>query len=180
MDARDGAPWLARACVVHCPSPALGRGEQARRRRVQAGADSGPRRRCTRTGRELGARRAGLQQLRRGPNARLDRLFYGCRRIGGTIGRSDRGPRGLCLTGMALAYSQLYHRFGMESEDVVTSGRTTAEMAVDITHQRLMRPGFPPVVSHNASRGVRSGTVTEAFTTHMTQTKRRPRSTSAV
>jgi tetratricopeptide (TPR) repeat protein len=90
----------------------------------------------------------------------------------GRLGEAMEGLVGLCLTGMALAYSQLYHRFGMESEAVVTSGRTTAEMAVDTTRRRLEKAGLTPIVRRNASEGYALALYAQAFATHMTQRER--------
>ncbi len=168
IDPRDGAPWLARAYVVHSVRrwDAEGRaaGAECRRALIAAQGDDplGPV-----VNYALGA----LAYNNYDADLMRDSIDYFtvANASAGRLGEAMKGLAGLCLTGMALAYSQLYHRFGMESEDVVTSGRTTAEMAVDITRRRLMRPGLPPVVWRNASEGYALALYAEAFATHMTQ-----------
>jgi tetratricopeptide (TPR) repeat protein len=168
IDPRDGAPWLARAYVVHSVRrwDAEGRaaGAECREALKAAKADDplGPV-----VNYALGA--LAYNDYDAGPMRDSIDYFTVANASAGRLGEAMEGLVGLCLTGMALAYSQLYHRFGMESENVVSSGRTTAEMAVDITRRRLMRPGLTPVVRRNATEGYALALYAEAFATHMTQ-----------
>lgn len=168
IDPRDGAPWLARAYVVHSVRrwDADGRaaGAECRRALIAAQGDDplGPV-----VNYALGA--LAYNDYDADLMRASIHYFAVANASAGRLGDAMEGLAGLCLTGMALAYSQLYHRFGMESEDVVTSGRTTAEMAVDTTRRRLMRPGLTPVVRRNASEGYALALYAQAFATHMTQ-----------
>ena len=168
IDPRDGAPWSARAYVVHALRrwDAGGRAADAECRRALIAAQGddplGPVVNYALGALAYNEYDADLMR------ASID-YFTVANASAGRLGEAMEGLVALCLTGMALAYSQLYHRFGIESEDMVTSGRTTAEMAVDTARRRLMRPGLTPVVRRNASEGYALAIYAQAFATHMTQ-----------
>jgi uncharacterized protein YjbI with pentapeptide repeats/tetratricopeptide (TPR) repeat protein len=168
IDPRDGAPWLARAYVVHSVQRWDAEGKAARtecRRALIAAQADDP------LGPVVNYALGALAYNNYDADLMRDSIDYFtvANASAGRLGESMEGLVGLCLTGMALAYSQLYHRFGAESEDVVSSGRTTAEMAVEITRRRLMKPGLTPVVRRNAIEGYALALYAEAFATHMTQ-----------
>ena len=168
IDPRDGAPWLARAYVVHAVRSwdATGIAASAEcRRALRAAQGEDP------LGPVVNYALGALAYNKYDADLMRDSINYFtvANASAGRLGDAMKGLVGLCLTGMALAYSQLYHRFGIESEDVVSSGRTTAEMAVDITRRRLMKPGLTPLLRRNASEGYALALYAEAFATHMTQ-----------
>jgi tetratricopeptide (TPR) repeat protein len=168
IDPRDRAPWSARAYVVHALRRWDADGKVAsaecRRSLIAAEGDDplGPAVNYALGALAYNEYDADLMR------ASID-YFTVANASAWRLGEAMEGLVGLCLTGMSLAYSQLYHRFGTESEVVVTSGRTTAEMAVDITRRRLKRRDLTPILRRNASEGYALALYAQAFATHMTQ-----------
>ncbi|MBB2943607.1 uncharacterized protein YjbI with pentapeptide repeats/tetratricopeptide (TPR) repeat protein [Actinoplanes lutulentus] len=167
-DPRDGAPWYARACVTAANRLWVAEGRPAidRCRRILLAARLTDRRSPV-VNYALGA--LGYNEYD-GEPTKASREYFAVAYVAAVrLGPDMEGLVGLCLTGTALANCQLYHRFGMDTPDVLAAGRSAAANAVSRTRERLVRGGLSRRTHRNAMEGYALARYAQAFAQHVTE-----------